>query len=45
MTFYELIRAGLLQDAEKHPYLLKERGSTPPDDGEKQKGPDRKTDP
>ena len=41
MTFYELIRASLLKDAEKHPYPLKTCVADPPDSGIKPKKPDR----
>ncbi len=33
MTFYELIRASLLKDAEGHPYPLKGCDPVPPDNG------------
>ena len=41
MTFYELIRASLLEDAEKHPYPLKTRVTDPPDSRIKTEKPDQ----
>ena len=45
MTLYELIRASLLKDAEKHPYPLKGCEPAPPEDGEKREESDKQTDP
>lgn len=45
MTFYELIRAALLKDAEAHPYPLKGCDPDPPERGGQGQGPDKQTDP
>lgn len=45
MTFYELIRAALLKDAEEHPYPLKGCDPDPPESGGQGEEPDKQTDP